>query len=387
MQIYNFFNDLLTSVKLVIDNVIFPHSPNLIKSYQFNLGNRSFQFSKKAHYDYQLPAAIISLNDQQETFQRRSDLIQQNNLDNINKIPVLYNKTQDMLLHVHEEYSSVGFSIIINTESQLQAKEIAHQIKRTLPVNKNLQLLKFVSFHEIDPFILVNDLKFNLLKDDVNNLYTRLNNSTGEVINCFAMEYNPLIRLESCNSSISDSSQSTFSVNVDLTYNTHFPMYLVCEKLKYIKTINLGWNVGKSSVMMQPFEYLLGEIPNYKTDRTLIIYSEDEKHLDSTIISKSEKEVYVNIRFELSDFGITENHKFRFYRFNISSNKMEPIYVEEPEFRFTKENRIVFKFTIEEYEKIKPIMNQPLFIDFYTEIVRHYLKDEDELINESFDGI
>jgi len=235
MQIHNFFTDLLSSVRLLIDNHLFPHNPGLVKSYEFNLGNRTFQLGLEPTSSYALPAVIINLQDDSINFGgRRSDLIQKNGLESINKIPVLYNSTEELTAYVHEEQSIIPFSVSFNCESQLQAKEISYQIKRTLPLYKNLNILEFTTFLEIDNKILFEYLKYDILLSNIENLYTKINHNTGNVEYCFSLKYKPLIRLDSVNTSISDSSQSTFQTQLELSYVIPIPQYFIVGKNYFI---------------------------------------------------------------------------------------------------------------------------------------------------------
>lgn len=370
MQIHNFLCDLLVSVKLLLDTYLFPHlGTGYFASYQYNIGNRSFQLSKEPNVNYALPSVIVTINDEQTNFGgRRTDLIMRNAMDNMNKIPVLYNETQDLFVVVHEEQTSVSFSISINCESQLQAKEIAYTIKRSLPLNKNLNIFSFTSYLEIDHTLLLDILNFNIPFDTIQNLYTKLNYNTGKPEYCYSLEHNPLIRLDSVTTAIPDSSASTFQTQVELTYFIPFPQYLLVDQKNIIKTINFSFNVENHPIVTIPFTKLYaGDAPTYKIDRTLLIANEDTKFPDSVLISKTDTQVYLSIKFETDDFIIDNSkYKYRFYR-NVAG-VMTPI-IQEPSYFYGDENKIVFVFSLDVYEEsLKSNEYDPLFIDFYYDI-------------------
>jgi hypothetical protein len=368
MQIHNFLCDLLASVRLLIDDYIFPHNPGLIKSYEFNLGNRTFQIGLEPTSTYELPAAIVNIQDENINFGgRRSDLIQQNSLDNVNKIPVLQNATNKVVVHIHEEHVIVPISISINCESQLQAKELAYQIKKTLPLNKNLNTIQFTSFLEIDQNILFNILNYNILLDQIDNLYTKVNHNTGNIEYCFSLTHNPLIRLDSVSASISDTSQTTFQTQMDIAYIIPFPMYLVIEEYKYFENINFSFNFSNMPIVTFPLTHLsTNENPDQKIDRTLIIDTEDNSYPSGLIINKTETQVFISIQFFKEDF-IIDNTKYK-YRFSKNINYLKQMQDLVPTFYYEADNKIVFVLTLDQYEIFKPSTTHPLFIDFYYDL-------------------
>lgn len=369
MQIHNFLCDLLVSVKLLIDTYLFSHRPGLIKHYEFNLGNRTFQLGNKPSSSYELPAIIVSINDEQINFSgRRTDLIMQNGMHNINKTPVLYNETNEVYAYVHEEQAIVPFSISINCESQLQAKEIGYHIRKILPPYKNLNIHEFTTFIEIPNTLLFDLLNYNIYKDQIYNLYTKLNYNTGNPEYCFSLTHKPLVRLDSITTSIPDSNQSTFQTQLELSYVIPFPQFITTDQKTLIETINFSFNIDNHPIVIIPFtKYYLGKEPNYKIDRTLLIQTEETYFPQSIIISKTETQATVSIKFELKDFIISNQYKYRFSKIEAGLRKsIEP----DPTFFYESENRVVFIFDIETYDEyIKPESNNPLFIDFYYDLI------------------
>jgi len=368
MQIHNFLCDLLVSIRILFDTYIFPHKPGFMTHYEFNLGNRSFQLSKEPMVNYSLPSVLVSINDDTINFGgRRTDLIMRNSLQNVNKIPVLYNETQDLYVVVHEEQTSVSFSITINCETQLQAKEIAYIIKRSLPLNKNLNIFSFTSYLEIEHSLLLDILNFNISFDKIQNLYTKLNYNTGKPEYCFSLQHNPLIKLDSVTTTV-DSTTSTSQVQIELTYYIPFPQYLLVDQLNIIKTINFSFNVDSHPIVTIPFtKYYMGDTPTYKINRTLLIQSENTQFPDSVILSKTDTQVFLSIKFELNDFIIDNTlYKYRFHK-NIAG-VMTPV-IQEPTYFYESENKAVFIFSLETYnDYLKPDEYSPLFIDFYYDI-------------------
>jgi hypothetical protein len=383
MQIHNFLCDLLASTRLLIDNYLLSNQPGLIKSYEFNLGNRTFQLGAEPTSTYALPAVIINIQDESINFGgRRSDLIQQNQLANINKIPVLsltsgtsgasgLSTSTPVTVYVHEEQTVVTFSISINCESQMQAKEIAYRIKKILPLYKNINIFEFTTFLEIDNNILFDVLNYNVTKDVINNLYTKINHNTGNVEYCFSLKHNPLIRLDSVGTSISDSTQSTFQVQLELAYVISFPQHLVIDEYHLIQDINFSFNMNNWPIVMDssnPTHVVRDNEPTEKIDRTLVVDSEITYAPSGILISKTETQVFLSIQFELTDFNIDCNkYNFRFRKSTKPGKTRDEINL-TPTFVYEPDNKIVFVFTLEEYEVLIPTTSDPLFIDFYYDL-------------------
>ena len=369
MKIHNFLTDLLISTKLLLcDNIFKDSGSNFFKHFEFNLGNRSFQFTKEPTVNYSLPAVIVSINDDMINFGgRRTDLVMRNQMGNVNKIPVLYNSTQDVAVYVHEEQTTVGFAININCESQLMAKEIAYTVKRFLPLNKILNVFTFISYLEIETNLLLDILKFNIPFDNIQNLYTKLNYNTGKPEYCFSLSHNPLIRFDSINTTTTDSTQPTYQVQIELTYIIQFPQYLILEHFNIVDTINFSFNVDKSSIVTMPFTRIYsGEEPDYKIDRTLIISTDDTSTTDSVNISKTDTQVMLSIKFDINDFIILSTYKYRFYK--NSFGLMIPV-DQTPTYYYPSENQVVFVFDIDTYNtKLIPSNTTPMFVDFYYDI-------------------
>lgn len=223
MQIHNYYSDLLLSIRSLFDNIIF--APTTIRHYDFNIANRAFAIDKEYKTQFEFPACIVTLNDDHYIFGERPNVIQQFGPENKMQHIALYNLDNRKEVIIQEEHVQTNISIIINCESQLQAKDIEFRIKRYLPLSKYIQLLTFTSFLEI-PYEYLHTLEFDLYGHRILNLFTKLNENTGKVDHCFSMMYKPHIRLESINTSIADASTRAFPVNLEISYLTQMPMYM-----------------------------------------------------------------------------------------------------------------------------------------------------------------
>lgn len=256
MQIHNFYSDLLLSVRSLFDNNIF--KSNVIKHYDFNIANRAFSIDKEYKTQFEFPACIVTLNDDQFIFGERPNVIQEFGPENKMQHIALYNYNNEREVVLQEEHVQTSISIMINCESQLQAKDIEFTIKRFLPLNKYIQILDFTSFLEI-PYKYLETLDFKTYDHQILNLFTKLQENTGQVDHCFSMSYRPNIRLESISSSISDSSTRSFPINIELSYLIQMPMYLTCAQLPgKIETVNIHYSrFGHDPISDYPVQKVL----------------------------------------------------------------------------------------------------------------------------------
>jgi len=228
MYIHNFYSDLLLSIRVLFDNHIFQNR-DYVKRYEFNMGNRALQLPIDYKPNFEFPNLIVTINDEVASFGQRPDVSQKIPGYNLDQIPVLYDQTTNVVLLVQEEMVQVPFSIVINCESQFQAKEISAQIRRWLPVNKYIQFLTFVSYLEVSPELLSSE-NFNPSCHNISNIYTKLNKNTGDIDFCYALQYEPFIRLDSISTNIPDSTQRSFQVNVEISYMIQMPLYMFSDQ-------------------------------------------------------------------------------------------------------------------------------------------------------------
>jgi hypothetical protein len=220
MEIYNYYSDLLLSIKYLFSNLIL--NPNTIKSFQTNLGNRTFQVDYKPNFN--LPSLIINLLDSQPNFYRPL-VFQRTTHRNESLIPVLYNKTKQLTLYLQEEHFIITLEAIINTESQAHALTIKDKIIDFLPPNKYFQLYKFITFLNVDN-LLLNSILFDVNNDEIINLFNKFNHNKGIVEFCFSNIYYPFVRVDSCNVSIGSTDQRSFQVQTSLTIMNPKPIYM-----------------------------------------------------------------------------------------------------------------------------------------------------------------
>jgi hypothetical protein len=256
MQIHNYYSDLLLSIRSLFDNKVF--RPNTIKHYDFNIANRAFAIDKDYKTQFEFPACIVTLNDDMYLFGERPNVIQMFGPENKMQHIALHNYDNDRQVIIQEEHVQTNISVIINCESQLQAKDLEFMVKRALPLNKYIQLLEFTSFLEI-PYVYLKTLEFETQGHQILNLFTKLHDNPGQVDYCFSMSYRPHIRLESINATISDASTRSFPVNIELSYLTQMPMHLYCAQLPgEIEVINVHYSrFGHDPISDYPVQKVL----------------------------------------------------------------------------------------------------------------------------------
>jgi len=366
MQIHNYFSDLLLSIRTLFDNIIF--KPNFIKYYSFNIANRTFELSQNDYKpNRELPAAIISLNDERYSFSERPTNIQNLTIENINQIPVLFDVVTDQYIFVQEEQVNVPITVNINCESQFQAKEVEFYIKRFLPLNKYIQLYAFTSFLEIDPHILFK-LKMDYTQRDITNLFTRLNKNLGKAEYCFSIRYEPLVRLESIDPQISSSTLTKFTTNMQLDMLIQMPLHFLYNDPKpIIETINVDFTrfghepISENSMrsVTGTCEQLRLTTPNKLVRRNLLVHDLEEFSLDTLIVNEISYKLFA-ITFEFEDFIIKENFEFNFFDVNTRFHRnIKPTLLD------TDTNTVKFQFTEEEYNNyFKAEMTKPIIVQF-----------------------
>ncbi len=256
MQIHNFYSDLLLSTRHLFDNYIFK-TADYIQKYEFNYGNRAFQLDSDYKQNFKFPVLMVNLGNVNSSYGQRTENLQPIQTATENQIPVLYNRTNEQYLYVQEEQSNINISIVINCESQFQAREIEHVINRFLPLNKYIGILKYTSFLEVSQEYISKDL-FHFQEHDIVNHYERLNRNTGNVDHFFSLQYEPLIKNESISTTISDSNQRSFQVNLDLNYLIQLPIFVFNDKDNFIDSIHVNYgNYGYESIADYPVQKII----------------------------------------------------------------------------------------------------------------------------------
>lgn len=356
MYIHNYFQDVLLSFTILFDNYVF--QSNLIKSYEFNISNRSFSLSKVDYRpSFEFPACIITLNTDTPSFGERPTTVQRSPIENYNQIPVLRNKRNLNTIYVQEEHTQISVSIVINCESQLQAKEIEFHVRRITPINRYLQIFDFTSFLEIPENLLVNN-GFILHEDEIINLFTKFNKSTGLVDYCYSLNYKPLIKLDSTSVSIADSTQRSFPVNLEYIYQIQMPMW-VClfEDKPIIENINVNFSrFGNEPISYHSTKALFQISTGRKVLRSLLINS--LKDFDYIDIPDTNKFSF-SIRFDPNSFIISVDYEFDIFDvFGTIHKNIKPSLVDN------ELNKVIFEFETKELQYYDATLKTPIIVQF-----------------------
>jgi len=220
MRIHNLYSDILRSLTYLFDNFIFGAS--FIKKYIFNIANYSFQLTYETQFE--LPTVTINLNESTPVNLHPTN-IQRIGLTNINRIPVIYNRTKDLTIELQEEHYLITLDVVINCESQFQAKDVEFRIQSVLPLNKWIYIHRFTSFIEIDSDLLIDDI-LNMECHDLVNTYLIYDYNRATNMYAFAINYQPLMRLTNIGTNIELSADNSFTVNLGLELLVQFPQYL-----------------------------------------------------------------------------------------------------------------------------------------------------------------
>lgn len=353
MQIHNFFSDVLLSTRILFDDIIF--QPDFIKSYSFNVANKSFELKRKEYKtQYEFPAAIIKLMDDRYSFGERTNVVQHHSIENWNQIPVLVDAITHNVIYLQEEHTTINLQAQINCESQFQAKEIDFRIKRYLPLDKYISILDFISFLEISPVYLTS-LGFNYNDNKVHNLFTKLNKNQGRIEYCFSVKYQPLIKLESIDSNISDSTQRSFTVNVNLSYLMQMPMWLCYDTGKgEITNINIDFKrFGQEPVAKDMNKSIIN---NEKEGVLLSLVVQDLNDFELSELSSGEGYIF-SLQLPEDDFEFKKSQRFDIFDITNTLHKdIEPILVD------TDSNEVRFEFSNDQFKKFNATITSPIII-------------------------
>lgn len=242
MKVHNIYSDILLSLSYFVNKVL----EGQIKTFQYNIGSVSFNLDYNPNFEF--PSAIINyvtsnyLNSRPDTFLRT--------FSNYNQIPILYNESKDIELKIQEDLFTVSIEIILNCDSQYSAINFKHLLESVLPLNKYLQLYKFVSYYELDDNY-INPYLFDVSKDTIQNLIFKHNRITDELNYYFSVGYEPLIRLTSSSMNIGDISSSNFNLNLSFELLMHLPSKILFsysnesqkkalfDSIKYLRHTNI----------------------------------------------------------------------------------------------------------------------------------------------------
>ena len=257
MEIHNYFNDISKSIATILDTYILTTKRNKITYYEYSIGNKTFQLDSKYNTTFKYPTCVISLNDNQPMFSERPVVAQHFSIENKNRIPVLYSEKQKKILYLQEDHEVINFSLSIACETQLHAKDIEWHIRRWLPVDKHINICRFTSFYELD-LEYINKCTFYPSDEQIDNLFIKMNPLTGDSEYCFGVNYNPLYKLNSATTSISDSRQEFFVVNVDLSVFIQMPEFLILENdVSTIERISIDYTrFGYDYIVTRPITHI-----------------------------------------------------------------------------------------------------------------------------------
>lgn len=189
-----------------------------VKTFQYNISSTSFNLDYEANYE--LPAAIITYNTSNYLNARPSTFLK--SFSNYNQIPVLYDHNKNIGLSVQEDHFNINVDISINCDTQFQAIDFKHMFESIMPLNKYLQIYRFISYFEIDSEFL-NPYLFDVSKDKIDNLFFKHNSLTDELNYYFSVGYEPLIRLTSTAINIGEITASSFALNLSFELLMQLP--------------------------------------------------------------------------------------------------------------------------------------------------------------------
>ena len=389
MIIHNFFSDTALSIFNFFEYYIFPNKPyfynnviseknnHFFKSMQFNLGNRIYQIGDyKESGQLEFPTALLTFVNDENAFGRDLSLIGHHQINHVNEIIATHNEDTKVELIVREDQTLLYFTFQINCESQLQANEVIHQIKRFLPTQKYIQMFSFKSFIEIPEYFFSS--KYNdPNKHDIKNLFLRYDNTTGNPQYYFLANYNPIIKLNSITADYADNGQRSYVVLLDFEYLIQMPIWMFSTELPdKIDRIDIGYSFDDkpNSVIFGENNQLSSsqypkEINNnyYEKEQSIIIDYNDESFQNNKIVISKPDFINNNdeIIMEIIKIGeIESNVVQKDNSKNDIYNKDEEIltkndYVIKPTYNIKDDEIIIFIS-----EKYRPELNKPVIINF-----------------------
>ncbi len=220
MKVHNLYSDILLSLSYFLNKVL----EGRIKTFQYNISSTSFNLDYNANYE--LPAAIITYNTSTYLNARPSTFLR--SFSNYNQIPVLHDHNKNIGLLIQEDHFTISVDISINCDTQFQAIDFKHMFESVMPLNKYLQIYRFVSYFEISNEFL-NPYLFDPSKDKIDNLFFKHNSLTDELNYYFSVGYEPLIRLTNAAVNIGEVSSSTFALNLSFELLMQLPSKILFD--------------------------------------------------------------------------------------------------------------------------------------------------------------
>jgi|GEM_PF-6600693 len=220
MKTHNFYADLVLSLRTFFDKIVFPNSE--IKGYRFNIGNRSLQLNTN-NTKFDLPWMIIDYQTSRHVAYHSHTWLK-SQFDNTSKYPVLYNRTKNLTLVMQEELFEYQIQVTVNCESQLSALQFQHDIEKYLVHGRYFQLYSFFSFFTIDDKLLHEEM-FDVNNDYIYNLFMQYDPLKDQTIYSFSVKYEPLVRIDSSDVSMTNSEQRSFPITIQLNIINPMPIY------------------------------------------------------------------------------------------------------------------------------------------------------------------
>jgi len=364
MQIHNYFSDLLLSIKTLLDTHILPQK--IIKHYDFNIANETFSLLRRNYKpNRSLPAAIVSLETDNYLFGQRVNNIINVPVENYNQILVLADLDTEKTIYLQEEQTQININLLINCETQFQAKEISFYITRYLPKTKYIQLFNYTSFLEIGSDILFN-LGFDINNHEISNLFTKYNKNLGKIEYCYSVNYYPLIKLEDISINISDNTQKTFNIQCSLNYLTTMPLFIIYDP-QSAKSKITNINVDFSRFNNEPIsENSMRSINNsssidkYSSSKFIVRRNLLISDWDDFNYSTLDNYIFVSIVFDKTDFVISPDYRFNFFGINEKFYKdIKPTLVD------SSLNEVRFQFESDFFNKnLKATITKPVILQF-----------------------
>lgn len=283
MYIHNIYSDLMVALMLYIDKQL----PIKVKTTVFNIGNVAFSLKKDTQYE--LPAAIVSL-DSILPFIDHPYVFQFNQFhDNKHKQLAIYNHDKDFSVYLQEEYQTLNLTLVINCESQIQGFENQKSLISKLPMGKFMNFFKFTSFLELDR-VLLNKYILDIGRDRIDNLFYKHNKVTNNTEYVFPMEYKPLMKMNSCDLIIDDINSTSYQINCNFEILFPAPTYQVYPCLNFLTDLT-----AFSELPTEIINYPNQNIPIGNSDITYVDMTNPYSNDNITVIHDSRLPVLIKI--------------------------------------------------------------------------------------------
>jgi hypothetical protein len=218
INIHNIYLDLLYGIYRHLNKTL----NNELNGLTTNLGNPTFQLKERSNY--QLPWAIINLNDY--TTNLRPNQISHPHWDISLQRLGFHSCDKDISVVIQESMFLINIEVKINCDTHLEALNIKHHLLTHFPLDKHIYIEEYTSFIEVPDYIINNNL-VDFQNDKVNNIYVMTNQTTGEKTYFFGMNYKPLLKTSSINNDISSNNELSYSVDISLEVQTSIPLYII----------------------------------------------------------------------------------------------------------------------------------------------------------------